>query len=147
MFPCRSITASFGFPRPFLAEQHPRKSWNCKNRKSTMSTAKVKRYYEKDGSLAALQGKTIAIIGYGSQGHAHALNLRDSGLKVVVGLYEGSKSKGKAEAAGLQVLNVGDATKAADFIMILLQDHLQGDVYKQHIAPNLTKGKTLMFAH
>ncbi len=112
-----------------------------------MSTAKVKRYYEKDGSLAALQGKTIAIIGYGSQGHAHALNLRDSGLKVVVGLYEGSKSKGKAEAAGLQVLNVGDATKAADFIMILLQDHLQGDVYKQHIAPNLTKGKTLMFAH
>jgi len=106
-----------------------------------------KRYYEQDGSLTPLQGKTIAIIGYGSQGHAHALNLRDSGLQVVVGLHAGSKSKGKAEGAGLRVLSVGEATKAADFIMVLLPDHLQGEVYRNDIAPNLAAGKTLMFAH
>jgi ketol-acid reductoisomerase len=106
-----------------------------------------RRFYEKDGSLTPLQGKTVAIIGYGSQGHAHALNLRDSGVNVIVGLYEGSKSKAKAEAAGLKVLTVGDAAKAADFIMVLLPDHVQGDTYKNEIAPNLSKGKTLMFAH
>jgi len=106
-----------------------------------------RRFYEKDGSLTPLQGKTVAIIGYGSQGHAHALNLRDSGVNVVVGLYEGSKSKAKAEAAGLKVLTVGDAAKTADFIMVLLPDHVQGDTYKNEIAPNLSKGKTLMFAH
>ena len=106
-----------------------------------------KRFYEQDGSLAPLAGKTVAIIGYGSQGHAHALNLRDSGVNVVVGLYEGSKSKAKAEAAGLKVLGVGEATKAADFIMVLLPDHVQGDTYRKEIEPNLSKGKTLMFAH
>lgn len=106
-----------------------------------------KRFYEKDGSLAPLQSKTVAIIGYGSQGHAHALNLRDSGVNVVVGLHSASKSKAKAEAAGLRVLSVGEATKAADFIMVLLPDHVQGDVYRDEIAPNLSKGKTLMFAH
>ncbi|MBV9033677.1 MAG: ketol-acid reductoisomerase [Acidobacteriaceae bacterium] len=106
-----------------------------------------RRFYEQDGSLAPLQGKTIAIIGYGSQGHAHALNLRDSGFKVVVGLHEGSKSKAKAEAAGLPVLSVSEAAKTADVTMILLPDHLQGEVYRNEIAPNMTKGKTLMFAH
>ena len=105
------------------------------------------RFYEKDGSLARLEGKTVAIIGYGSQGHAHALNLRDSGLDVVVGLHSGSKSKAKAEAAGLRVFSVADAAKAADVVMILLPDHLQGDVYRKEIAPSMTAGKTLMFAH
>jgi ketol-acid reductoisomerase len=106
-----------------------------------------KRFYEKDGSLAPLQGKTIAIIGYGSQGHAHALNLRDSGLSVIVGLHSGSKSKGKAEAAGLQVLSVADAAKRADLIMLLMPDHLQGEIYRNDIAPHMKAGKTLMFAH
>lgn len=106
-----------------------------------------KRFYEKDGNLARLQGKTIAIVGYGSQGHAHALNLRDSGLNVVVGLHTGSKSRSKAEAAGLKVLSVADAAKAADVVMILVPDHVQGDVYRKEIAPHMSKGKTLMFAH
>ncbi len=106
-----------------------------------------KRYYEKDGNLDYLKGRTVAIIGYGSQGHAHALNLRDSGVDVVVGLYPGSKSWAKAEAAGLKVMNVGDAAKAADMIMILVSDHIQADLYNKEIAPHMTKGKTLMFAH
>jgi len=105
------------------------------------------RYYEKDGNLSYLKDKTVAIIGYGSQGHAHALNLRDSGVDVVIGLYPGSKSWSKAEAAGLRVLSTADATKAADVIMILVSDHIQGDLYNSDIAPNLTAGKTLMFAH
>ncbi len=107
----------------------------------------AKRYYEKDGDLSPLQGKTVAIIGYGSQGHAHALNLRDSGIQVIVGLYAGSKSAAKAQAAGLQVLSTAEATKAADVIMILVSDHIQGDLYNKEIAPHLTAGKTLMFAH
>jgi ketol-acid reductoisomerase len=97
--------------------------------------------------LAPLQGKTIAIIGYGSQGHAHALNLRDSGLNVIVGLPPTSKSKAKAEAAGLKVLSVSDAAKEADVVMLLVPDHLQGDIYRNDVAPHMKKGKTLMFAH
>ena len=107
----------------------------------------AKRFYEKDGDLALLHGKTVAIIGYGSQGHAHALNLRDSGVDVVVGLYPGSKSWAKAEAAGLRVMSTAEAAKAADIIMILVADHIQGDLYRTDIEPNLSAGKTLMFAH
>jgi ketol-acid reductoisomerase len=106
-----------------------------------------KRYYEKDGNLDYLKGRTVAIIGYGSQGHAHALNLRDSGVDVVVGLYPGSKSWSKAEAAGLKVMTTADAAKAADDIMILVADHIQADLYNKEIAPHMKKGKTLMFAH
>jgi ketol-acid reductoisomerase len=105
------------------------------------------RYYEKDGNPDYLTGRTVAIIGYGSQGHAHALNLRDSGVDVVVGLYPGSKSWAKAEAAGLKVMTTRDAAKAANVIMILVADHIQGDLYNQEIAPHMTAGKTLMFAH
>jgi ketol-acid reductoisomerase len=107
----------------------------------------AKRFYESDGDLALLQGKTVAIIGYGSQGHAHALNLRDSGVDVVVGLYAGSKSWAKAEAAGLRVLSTADAAKEASVIMILVSDHIQADLYHADIEPHLTAGKTLMFAH
>ena len=106
-----------------------------------------KIFYQSDCDLNLLKDKTVAIIGYGSQGHAHALNLHDSGINVVVGLYEGSKSKPIAEAAGLKVLNVADAAKAADVIMILIPDEKQADIYKSEIAPNLTAGKALMFAH
>ncbi len=105
------------------------------------------RYYEKDGDLGLLKGKTIGVVGYGSQGHAHSLNLRDSGQDVVIGLYPGSKSWAKAEAAGLKVMNVADMTKAADFIMILVSDHIQADIFEAEIKPNLKPGKTIMFAH
>jgi len=106
-----------------------------------------RRFYEKDGNLALLNNKTVAIIGYGSQGHAHALNLRDSGVNVIVGLHTASNSAAKAAAAGLKVLSVADATKAADVLMVLVPDHIQADLYAQDIAPNLKPGKTLMFAH
>ena len=104
-------------------------------------------YYQQDCNLEKLNGKTVAIIGYGSQGHAHALNLHDSGVKVIVGLYEGSKSWAKAEAAGLQVMTAADAAKNADIIMILINDEKQAKLYKESIAPYLTEGKTLAFAH
>ena len=106
-----------------------------------------KIYYAQDCNLGLLKDKTVAIIGYGSQGHAHALNLHESGVNVIVGLYEGSKSWKKAEEKGLKVTTVAEATKQADVIMILLPDEKQADVYKTEIAPNLTSGKTLAFAH
>ncbi len=106
-----------------------------------------RRFYEQDGDLSYLNGKTVAIVGYGSQGHAHALNLRDSGMDVIVALYEGSASWKKAEAAGLKVMTVSDAAQAADVIMILVSDHIQADLYNKDIAPHMGKGKTLMFAH
>ncbi len=104
-------------------------------------------YYDKDADLSLLNGKTVAIIGYGSQGHAHALNLRDSGVKVVVGLHEGSKSRAKAEAEGLTVLSVPEAAKAAQVIMMLIPDTKQAEVYRRDIAPHMKPGDTLMFAH
>lgn len=107
----------------------------------------ARMYYDEDANLDLLAGKTIAIIGYGSQGHAHALNLKDSGLNVIVGLYPGSKSAEKAQAAGLTVKNVADAANVADFIMILLPDEVQKTVYKNEIEPNLQEGNTLAFAH
>ncbi len=107
----------------------------------------AKMYYEKDCDLNLLKGKTVAIIGYGSQGHAHALNLHDSGVNVIVGLYQGSKSWPVAEAAGLKVATAADAVKAADFVMILINDEKQAKLYKEDVAPNLKKGATLAFAH
>ncbi|MBF2007999.1 MAG: ketol-acid reductoisomerase [Chlorogloeopsis fritschii C42_A2020_084] len=107
----------------------------------------ARMYYDTDANLDLLAGKTVAIIGYGSQGHAHALNLKDSGVNVIVGLYPGSKSAAKAEAAGLTVKSVADAAKAADLIMILLPDEVQKAVYKNEIEPYLEEGNVLAFAH
>jgi ketol-acid reductoisomerase len=104
-------------------------------------------YYDKDADLAVLKGKKIAIIGYGSQGHAHALNLKDSGCDVRVGLYQGSRSWAVAEAAGLTVKTSAEAAAEADIIMILAPDTVQAALYKESIAPHLTAGKMLMFAH
>ncbi|SFP93320.1 ketol-acid reductoisomerase [Butyrivibrio proteoclasticus] len=104
-------------------------------------------FYQEDCNLSLLEGKTIAIIGYGSQGHAHALNLKDSGCNVIIGLYEGSKSKAKAEAQGLKVYNTAEAAKMADIIMILINDEKQAKMYKEDIEPNLQPGNMLMFAH
>jgi ketol-acid reductoisomerase len=107
----------------------------------------ARMYYDEDANLDLLANKTVAIIGYGSQGHAHALNLKDSGVNVIVGLYPGSKSATKAEAAGIKVHDVADAAKAADLIMILLPDEVQRTIYQHEIAPHLTEGKILAFAH
>ncbi|MBR2302468.1 MAG: ketol-acid reductoisomerase [Clostridia bacterium] len=107
----------------------------------------AKIFYQQDCNLQKLNGKKVAIIGYGSQGHAHALNLKDSGVDVIVGLYNGSKSWAKAEAQGLTVMTVAEATKAADIIMILINDEKQAKLYKESIEPNLCEGKTLAFAH
>lgn len=104
-------------------------------------------YYEKDCNLSLLNGKTVAIIGYGSQGHAHALNLHESGVDVIVGLYDGSKSWAKAEEAGLKVAVAAEAAAQADIIMILINDEKQPELYKESIEPNLKDGKSLVFAH
>ncbi|MGL4798569.1 MAG: ketol-acid reductoisomerase [Cellulosilyticaceae bacterium] len=104
-------------------------------------------FYAEDCNLDLLKGKKVAIIGYGSQGHAHALNLHESGVEVIVGLYNGSPSWAKAEKAGLQVMTAEDAAKAADMIMILVNDEKQAKLYAESIAPSLTAGKTLAFAH
>jgi ketol-acid reductoisomerase len=107
----------------------------------------AKLFYDKDADIALLNGKTLAVIGYGSQGHAHALNAKNSGVNVVIGLHEGSKSRAKAQADGLEVLSVADAAKVADVIMILTPDTNQAEVYADHIAPNIKAGAMLMFAH
>ena len=110
-----------------------------------MSEAKI--YYQDDCNLAALDGKTIAVIGYGSQGHAHALNAKESGCHVIIGLYEGSKSWKRAEEQGFEVYTAAEAAKKADIIMILINDELQAKMYKESIEPNLEAGNMLMFAH
>ena len=107
----------------------------------------VKIYYQEDCNLSLLEGKKVAIIGYGSQGHAHALNLKESGVDVIVGLYEGSKSWAKAEAQGLKVYTAAEAAKQADVIMILINDEKQAAMYKKDVEPNLKEGNMLMFAH
>lgn len=106
-----------------------------------------KMYYEKDCSLSFLKGKKVAVIGYGSQGHAHAQNLRDNGVEVIVGLYEGSKSAEQAKKDGFTVMNSGEAAKNADLIMMLVNDEKAAQIYQAEIAPNLKEGMTLCFAH
>lgn len=107
----------------------------------------AKVFYQEDCDLSLLEDKVIAVIGYGSQGHAHALNLKDSGLNVIIGLYEGSSSWAKAEAAGFEVYTSEEAAKKADMIMILINDETQAKLYKESIEPNLEEGNVLMFAH
>ena len=109
------------------------------------SSARI--FYQEDCNLALLEGKTIAIIGYGSQGHAHALNLKESGCNVIIGLYEGSKSWKRAEEQGFEVYTASEASKKADIIMILINDELQAAMYKKDVEPNLEEGNMLMFAH
>ena len=107
----------------------------------------AKMFYEKDTNLGLLQGKKVAVIGFGSQGHAHALNLHESGIDVVVGLYEGSKSWDKVKEAGLEVATTAEAAKKADIIMILVPDEKQAKLYREEIAPYLEEGNALVFAH
>ena len=107
----------------------------------------AKIYYQEDCNLSMLEGKTIAVIGYGSQGHAHALNAKESGCHVIIGLYEGSKSWSRAEEQGFEVYTASEAAKKADVIMILINDELQAAMYKKDIEPNLEEGNMLMFAH
>src|ERR1051325_6775853 len=107
----------------------------------------AKVYTDKDADLSVLKKKTLAVLGFGSQGHANALNLKDSGLKVIIGLYEGSKSIEVAREKGFEVVSTADAVKQADVIFVALPDTKQAKVYQQDIAPNLTKGKTLLFSH
>ena len=107
----------------------------------------IKVYHDKDANLDVLKSKTIGIMGYGSQGHAHALNLQDSGQQVIVGLYPGSKSRKAAAEAGLRVADVPEVAKTTDIVMLLIPDHLQGDVYREQIAPHLKPGSAVMVAH
>ena len=107
----------------------------------------MKVYYDKDADLARLEGRTVAVLGYGSQGHAHSLNLRDSGIEVVVGLRPGSASRGKAEAAGLQVLSLADAVARGDVVMMTLPDESMAEIYATDVAPNLKAGNYLALAH
>lgn len=107
----------------------------------------AKVYYQQDANLELLKGKKVAVIGFGSQGHAHALNLKESGVDVVVGLYDGSKSKEAAESAGLKVLETAEAVKKADIVVMLIPDEKQAEVYKEKVQPNLNEGDALVFAH
>src|ERR1700677_4266342 len=125
------------------------RAFPTKNRNYAQRQGKgmTKTYHDQDADLLLIQGKKVAIIGYGSQGHAHSLNLKDSGVDVRVGLPASSRSINKAKSVGLEVVSVADAAKWADVIMILAPDHAQAAIYNQHVAPYMGKGKTLMFAH
>ncbi|MDO5041050.1 MAG: ketol-acid reductoisomerase [Peptoniphilus sp.] len=107
----------------------------------------IKKYYDKDCNLDVLSGKTVAIIGFGSQGHAHAMNLKESGVNVIVGLAKNSKSKAKAEEFGIEVFEVSEAAKRADIVMMLVPDEVSADIYNEQVAPHMKKGDTLMYAH
>src|ERR1700679_2110636 len=107
----------------------------------------AKVYSDNDADLKNLQGKTLAVLGFGSQGHAHALNLKDSGCNVIIGLYEGSKSAAVAKSHGFEVYNTGEAVKRADVIFVAIPDTKQPGAYEKDIAPNLSAGKTLLFSH
>src|ERR1044072_8661481 len=107
----------------------------------------AKVYTDQDADLAVLQNKTLAVLGFGSQGHAHALNLKESGLNVIIGLYEGSKSIPVAKETGFEAFNAAEAVKRADVIFVPPPDTKQAAAYEKDIAPNLTKGKTLLFSH
>jgi ketol-acid reductoisomerase len=107
----------------------------------------AKIYTDKDADLGVFKGKTLAVLGFGSQGHAHALNLKESGVKVIIGLYPGSKSRDVAKKLGFEVYDTAEAVKRADVIMVALPDTKQPAAYKKDIEPNLTKGKTLLFSH
>ncbi|RVU54599.1 ketol-acid reductoisomerase [Anaerosphaera multitolerans] len=107
----------------------------------------VKKYYDKDCNLEVLSNKTVAIMGFGSQGHAHALNLKESGVNVIVGLAENSKSRKVAEEFGIEVFNVDEAAKRADMVMMLVPDEISADLYHEKIEPHMEKGNTLMYAH
>jgi len=135
---------SIGAKRPESLELGTR---NSKLKQGELIMADAKIFYESDCNLSVLDGKTVAIIGFGSQGHAHALNLHESGVNVIVGLYEGSKSWAHVESLGLKVMTTAEAVKAADVIMILTPDEKQAAIYKNDVEPNLTEGKALAFAH
>ncbi|WP_085876030.1 ketol-acid reductoisomerase [Peptoniphilus vaginalis] len=107
----------------------------------------IKKYYDKDCDLSLLSGKTVAIMGFGSQGHAHAMNLKESGVNVIVGLRKSSKSRKMAEEFGLEVMEVAEAAKRADIVMMLVPDEVSADIYNNEVAPNLKAGDTLMYAH
>lgn len=115
--------------------------------KKAKANKPAKVYNDKDANLGALKGKTLAIIGYGSQGHSHALNLKDSGLKVIIGLYPGSKSVEVAKKHGFEVVDTAEAVKRADVVMLAVPDMKQADIYEKDVAPNLKKGQTLAFVH
>ena len=107
----------------------------------------MNRYYDQDADLSIIQGKKVAVIGYGSQGHAHANNLKDSGVEVVVGLREGSSSAVKAKEAGIRIMSVEEASAWADVVMVLAPDEFQANIYSENIEPNLRQGVALAFAH
>lgn len=107
----------------------------------------IKKYYDQDCNLGLFDGKTVAIIGFGSQGHAHAMNLHDSGVNVVVGLRAGSQHEAKAKAAGLTVMGIEEAAEAGDIVMMLTPDELQAQIYKNQIEKHMKEGNVLMFAH